>query len=49
MPNWITKDAQADRGIDVARDLGPVLEVSERVAIGSFFLFFHATLITTLL
>jgi hypothetical protein len=34
MRNWITKDAQANRWINVARYLAPLFQIGERVALG---------------
>jgi hypothetical protein len=34
MRNWITKNAEANRGINVARDIIPLLKISECVALG---------------
>jgi hypothetical protein len=34
MGNWITKNAQANRGINVARNIIPLLKISECVALG---------------
>src|SRR4029077_9350322 len=34
MRNWITKDAQANRWINVARYLAPLFQIAERVTLG---------------
>jgi hypothetical protein len=39
MRNWITKDAQANRRIDVARYLAPLFQIGERIPLGSLFVF----------
>src|SRR5437868_15368704 len=41
MRNWIAKNAQSNRGIDVAGDLIPLFEICERVTLGS--LCFHCS------
>src|SRR5262249_23050206 len=42
MRNWITKDAQANRWINVARYLRPLLQIAERITLGG--LRFHEPL-----
>ena len=37
MRYWITEDAQANRGIDIMRDLAPTLEIGECVTVCGFF------------
>jgi len=39
MGNRITKNAQANRGINVARDIIPILKISECVALGGLHVF----------
>src|SRR4029079_2881292 len=43
MCHWIAENTQANRWIDVARDLRPFLQIGECVAIGKLLFFFHAT------
>jgi hypothetical protein len=40
MRNWITKNAEANRGIDVARDLGPLLKIGQGVTLGGLHVFY---------
>jgi hypothetical protein len=37
----IAENAEPNGRIDIARCLGPPLEVGQRIALGGFFLFFH--------
>jgi hypothetical protein len=39
MGNWITKNAQANRGINVVREILPLLKISECVALGGLHVF----------
>jgi hypothetical protein len=41
MCDWIAKDAQANRGIGAARNLTPLLKISECVALGGLLLVLH--------
>ena len=41
MRHRIAENAEANRRIDVARDVTPVLQIGERVAAGSLFFFVH--------
>ena len=43
MRDRIAENAQANRRIDIARPLAPILEIGERVTVGSWLLLFPAT------